>query len=214
MVEDPPPKEEERREYFLVSDKLHLVPAPKAAEPAAPQPAEEKKPEPPPPAHATPQPSAQEPVNPWLAPNPTANPASGPAQHIYYTYMPRYSNVAAPPPQDPTPAPQPALPAPIYQPQLEIAVSSQPIPEPTKIWYGSTKAEVDKQNHVMAVKSGAYQPIQSMSTGPSSSQQFWCRELDGSYTLRTTTDIYTSCQPGNWYTAETGYPYFVRARVG
>ena len=79
------------------------IPAPKAAEPAAPQPAEEKKPEPPPPAHATPQPSAQEPVNPWLAPNPTANPASGLAQHIYYTYMPRYSNVAAPPPQDPTP---------------------------------------------------------------------------------------------------------------
>lgn len=45
---------------------------------------------------------------------------------------------------------------------------------------------------------------------PTTNQQFYCRELDGTYTLRTMTDIETSCQPGSWHRAQTGYPYFIR----
>ena len=45
---------------------------------------------------------------------------------------------------------------------------------------------------------------------PGAGQQFWCKEPSGVYTLRTMTDIETSCQPGSWHTASTGYPYFVR----
>lgn len=45
---------------------------------------------------------------------------------------------------------------------------------------------------------------------PTTSQQFYCRELDGAYTLRTMTDIETSCKPGSWHRASSGYPYFIR----
>jgi hypothetical protein len=47
---------------------------------------------------------------------------------------------------------------------------------------------------------------------PSPDQQFWCRELDRSYTLRTMTDIMGNCQPGEWRESESGYPYFIRRK--
>ncbi|KAL8685166.1 MAG: hypothetical protein Q9218_007936 [Villophora microphyllina] len=52
-------------------------------------------------------------------------------------------------------------------------------------------------------------PPQSPQNVPAAGQ-FYCRELDGTYTLRTTTGIVASCQPGLWKTTKTGYPYFVR----
>lgn len=53
--------------------------------------------------------------------------------------------------------------------------------------------------------------MQLVPANPAAGQQFYCRELDGSYTLRTVTDIETSCQPGSWHKSSTGYPYFVRS---
>ncbi|KAL8687263.1 MAG: hypothetical protein Q9224_005203 [Gallowayella concinna] len=104
----------------------------------------------------------------------------------------------------------PVLPAPTYQPQYPLYYAGQPLPEPTKIWYGSTKAEVDAQNAALAPSVGALTPMQLVPGNPGAGQQFYCRELDGSYTLRTMTDIGNSCQPGTWKTAPTGFPYFIR----
>ncbi|KAL8831244.1 MAG: hypothetical protein Q9191_000964 [Dirinaria sp. TL-2023a] len=41
--------------------------------------------------------------------------------------------------------------------------------------------------------------------------EFYCRELDGSWSLRTCTDIVTNCQPGFWQTnAKSGWPVYYR----
>ncbi|KAL9598283.1 MAG: hypothetical protein Q9219_004584 [cf. Caloplaca sp. 3 TL-2023] len=105
---------------------------------------------------------------------------------------------------------QPVLPAPTYQPQYPMYYAGQPQLEPTKIWYGSTKAEVDAQNAALAQTVGAFKPMEFVPANPTPGQQFYCRELDGTYTLRTVTDIETSCQPGSWHRASSGYPYFIR----
>jgi hypothetical protein len=43
-------------------------------------------------------------------------------------------------------------------------------------------------------------------------QQFWVRDLDGSYELKTPTQIRDTCQPGSWKTGSSGFPYYVRER--
>jgi len=46
---------------------------------------------------------------------------------------------------------------------------------------------------------------------PTPQTQYYCKELDGSYTLRSTNEIMNSCQPGHWMkAAATGLPYFIR----
>lgn len=41
--------------------------------------------------------------------------------------------------------------------------------------------------------------------------EFYCRELDGSWSLRTCTDIVKNCQPGFWQTnAKSGWPVYYR----
>ncbi|KAL8980187.1 MAG: hypothetical protein Q9205_004661 [Flavoplaca limonia] len=107
---------------------------------------------------------------------------------------------------------RPAQPAYAYQPQAPLYYAGHPIPEPAKIWYGSTKAEVDAQNGALAQGVGAYKPMNLVPANPGASQQFWCKELNDCYTLRTMTDIETSCQPGSWHTSSVGYPYFIRSK--
>lgn len=104
-------------------------------------------------------------------------------------------------------------PAPTYHPQAPLFYAGHPQPEPTRVWYGSTKAEVDAQNAALAQDVGAYKPMELIPANPTAGQQFYCRELDGTYTLRTMTDIETACQPGAWHRASTGYPYFIRNKA-
>ncbi|KAI4197646.1 MAG: hypothetical protein LQ350_005801 [Teloschistes chrysophthalmus] len=189
-------------------------------------------------ANQTPQ--TQQPVNPWHSPAPNtqaSNPTPQTASTTF-VYHPRYGSgsppAAQPKPAEPVnpwkaPAPeadkastfhamsfarQSLQPAPVappaYQPFVGPYYVGHPSPEPANVWLGSTKAQVDAQNAALAQNVGAYQPIQLVPAAATTGQQFYCRELDGSYTLRTTTDIETSCQPGIWQTARTGYPYFVR----
>ncbi|KAL9587259.1 MAG: hypothetical protein Q9203_003581 [Teloschistes exilis] len=168
-------------------------------------------------ANQTPQ--TQLPVNPWHNPalstqasNPTPQTTS-----TTFVYHPR-SGSGSPPASQPNPpepvnpwkapAPRPALVAPpAYQPFVHIG---HPPPEPAHVWLGSTKAQVDAQNAAIAQNVGAYQPVQLVPAAAAPTQHFYCRELDGSYTLRTRTDIETSCQPGAWHMAKTGWPYFIR----
>ena len=100
----------------------------------------------------------------------------------------------------------------VYQPQCPTYyVAAQPVPEPVKTnyWYGASTAEVDKQNIEIAQATGVTKPVQLI---PSADQQFYVKEFDGSWTLRTTTDIMGSCQPGQWAYAQGGYPFFVRKK--
>lgn len=76
---------------------------------------------------------------------------------------------------------------------------------------GPTKKEVEAQNAKIAEKVGATKPAQLIPYEAVNGQQWWVRELDGSFTLRTTNDIMENCQPGRWTYASAGYPYFVRA---
>lgn len=56
-------------------------------------------------------------------------------------------------------------------------------------------------------------PTQLAPYKPADGQQFWCKELDGSWTLRTHTDIVMGeVSPGHWERhATSGYFYWVRA---
>ncbi|KAL8851213.1 MAG: hypothetical protein Q9221_003844 [Calogaya cf. arnoldii] len=153
-------------------------------------------------------------VNPWLvpapqpapAPAPAPTPAPAPAGNVFY-YYPRYDS--QPRPAAPI---NPWLPAPTYQASAPYYYAGHPIPEPAKIWYGPTKAEVDAQNAALAQGVGAYTPMNLVPANPGAGQQFWCKELNDCYTLRTMTDIETSCQPGSWHTSAVGYPYFIRTK--
>lgn len=53
-------------------------------------------------------------------------------------------------------------------------------------------------------------PMQLVPQVPSPNDEYYCRELDSSYTLRTVTAIMRDCQPGYWDRAKSGYPYWVR----
>ena len=113
-----------------------------------------------------------------------------------------------------------------YAPQADYYYSSYPVghsayikaPEPAAVapapatiaWNGPTKAEVDARNYAMAEASGATKPRQLVPLNSSPTQQYYVRELDGSYTLRTAGDIHTNLTAGYWqYHPESGYPYYV-----
>lgn len=102
------------------------------------------------------------------------------------------------------------------QPPAQLYYAAAPVAEPVKhnFWYGGTKAEVDAQNAAIAQASGATKPVQLIPQGGTASSQYYCRELNGSYTLRTTTEIMETLQPGYWqYANPGGYPYWVRTNA-
>ncbi|MCJ1473503.1 hypothetical protein MMC13_002154 [Lambiella insularis] len=104
----------------------------------------------------------------------------------------------------------------IYQPQYyhpqPVAVPKAPSPKPKEhvYWYGSTREEVDAQNE--AIHRAHAKPIPLVPYKPSPDQQFYCRELDNSYSLRSPTDIEENCKPGYWQMGSEGYPYFIRQK--
>lgn len=61
-----------------------------------------------------------------------------------------------------------------------------------------------------AIMAANAKPQQLVPYKPDDNQQFWCRELDGSYTLRTAKDIQEELQPGYWQRGAKEVPYFVR----
>lgn len=104
----------------------------------------------------------------------------------------------------------------IYAAPAATYYAARPAPEPVKTnyWHGGSKTEVDMQKIEIAQATGVTKPVQLIPHGTSTDQQFYVKELDGSWTLRTTTDIMGSCQPGRWEYAQGGYPFFVRKKKG
>lgn len=61
-----------------------------------------------------------------------------------------------------------------------------------------------------AIHDAHAQPRQLAPYEPSTYQQFYCRELNGSYSLRTAREIQEDLQPGYWQAGSKGVPYFIR----
>ena len=78
------------------------------------------------------------------------------------------------------------------------------------VWHGNTKEEMARQNQVIAQNVGANKPTKVVPPEATDAQQFWCRELDGAYTLRSKQTIQQALQPGHWAVAKEGHAYFVR----
>ena len=79
---------------------------------------------------------------------------------------------------------------------------------------GSTPAEIAAQNAQIAQMLGVSLPAnnQLIPYKPSTNPQFWCKELDGSWTLREQNDLITGdIGAGAWERHPTsGYHYYVR----
>jgi hypothetical protein len=80
---------------------------------------------------------------------------------------------------------------------------------------GSTPAEIAAQNAALAAMLNVPLPggNQLIPFKPSANPQFWCKELDGSWSLREQNDfVMGDIGPGAWERHPTsGYHYFVRA---
>ena len=76
--------------------------------------------------------------------------------------------------------------------------------------HGPTKEEFGM--HHRAFYEEMARPHQFVPYKAEAEEQFWCRELDNSYTLHTMNDILNNLQPGVWQTGSSGYPYFVREK--
>ncbi|TPX23888.1 hypothetical protein DIZ76_013231 [Coccidioides immitis] len=133
----------------------------------------------------------EEPKKQWfmIEPGDTMYPAAGGQQQAQVQFVP--------------PAQQ------TYQSPAPMAPAAQAHPGAVP-WQGATRAEIDAQNIAIAKATGATRPQSLVPYKPAEGQQWWCREVDGTYTLRTTNDIMENLQPGKWIYSSTGFPYFVR----
>ncbi len=90
----------------------------------------------------------------------------------------------------------------------------QQMPNAPAFFVGATAAEMQAQNAILAANltAGQSQPTMLAPYKPGSSPQFWCKELDGSWTLREYNDTLKSdFPPGRWERHGTsGYYYYVR----
>lgn len=75
---------------------------------------------------------------------------------------------------------------------------------------GASRAEIDAQNAAIHAQTAATKPVQMVPYKPEPGQQFYVRELDGLWTLRTMNEIMKDLQPGKWEKGDSGYPYFIR----
>ena len=98
-----------------------------------------------------------------------------------------------------------------YNAQLAAA------PQAPYYFVGSTPAEIQAQNAYIAANLMQMPqiPSQLVPFKPGSSQQFWVKELDGSWTLREHNDVIVGeLGAGHWERhATSGYYYYVRHPV-
>ncbi len=97
--------------------------------------------------------------------------------------------------------------------------SQQPVyaPPPTMQYVAQPNAYVGHQMLYQPAPAPAQIEEKKAEPGPSPfgnpNTEFYCRELDGSWQLRTLSDIMKNCQPMFWQTHETsGWPVFYRQR--
>jgi hypothetical protein len=157
------------------------------------------------------------------APEPPKEPAKKEGPQVY-RYKPNYDN-----PQPAQPVVQPAMQyqyagqllIPLsqiasgsyaYSPFMAPAQAPAPAAAPnnTYVYQGATKSQINAQNASIAQASGSNQPTMLVPYKAKGTQDWWVRELDGTWTLRSTTTIQDALQPGYWCYGEGGVPCFVR----
>lgn len=88
------------------------------------------------------------------------------------------------------------------------------MPNAPAYFVGATAAEVQAQNQILAMNMAAVgqPPSQLAPYKPSAGQQFWCKELDGSWTLREHNDVVMGeLGQGHWERHPTsGYYFYVK----
>ena len=78
---------------------------------------------------------------------------------------------------------------------------SQPAAEPTNFNYNQG---LTSQGH------GGFNQFQLVPQNANPDNEYFCRELDGTWTVRTVNTIMNHLNPGQWAHSDTGYPYWVR----
>ncbi|KAI9767012.1 MAG: hypothetical protein M1840_005971 [Geoglossum simile] len=109
----------------------------------------------------------------------------------------------------PAQAPAPAS-APPVAPAVAPIAAPPAVPANTHIYQGATRSQVDAYNASIAQANGANQPTMLTPYKAKPTQDWWVRELDGTWTLRNTNAIHNHLQPGYWCYGEGGVPCFVR----
>lgn len=126
----------------------------------------------------------------------------------YMSYTsPQYATAAPGYPSQPS-STWPGYPYPTYA----SGSGSTTLPDGTTLFLGKTKEEVQYENEIIADRTGANKPIQMAPFKPHKGQQFWCRELDGTWTLRNLNETMDLLQPGKWETSASGHAVFIRQK--
>ena len=90
--------------------------------------------------------------------------------------------------------------------------SSQLAAGPNNFSYyqGLTTQQVNDRNVSRALNHGGFNQVQLVPQNASPDNKYICRELDGSFTLRTVNTIMNSLKPGQWAYNPNGDLYWVR----
>ncbi|KAI9841132.1 MAG: hypothetical protein M1837_000976 [Sclerophora amabilis] len=179
--------------------RLAAPPTPAPA-PAVPVPA----PAPAPVGHAMHRykPSAPQPPAVAQAPAPAQRAANPPAQPAASPAAPRAANLAVNR-YRPAAAPQaPAAPQAIQAPQAQQVVQA-PAPRGSAqnpfIYQGKTRAQVEAQNHARFLAATHNRPTPQLApVGATNSQHWYVKELNGTFTWKSTNTILQTCMPGEW----------------
>ena len=78
-------------------------------------------------------------------------------------------------------------------------------------WYGRTAAEVERDDAVLASKSGANEPT-PFKPDAKPDDQFWVVDTDGARMVRSFYEIENVHKPGKWYSSGQGNLYFVKEK--
>lgn len=97
-------------------------------------------------------------------------------------------------------------------PQQASGMGATTLPDGTSLFLGKTKEQVMWENQQIANNTGANDAVQMVPYKAAAGQQFWCRELDGSWTLRTVNETMTDLQPGYWDKGQSGHAVFIRQK--
>lgn len=122
----------------------------------------------------------------------------------------------------------PVIAAPAPTAATTAAPKKEP-PAPPIFWYGNTTAEVNAQNAAIAATKGVVpgasaasastaaaaaapsgKPSQLVPFKQEDEPQYWCRELEGDWTLRTVEEIDRECKLGFWTYTNEGHPFYTR----
>lgn len=105
---------------------------------------------------------------------------------------------------------QPGYPS-THSPMTYNYASSSPVAETGHVkWYGQDTTATTAAHHKPQGEGVKMIPL--MPTTPDPKQQFYCKELDGSFSLRTVDDIGKNAGPGFWQYGSSGWPFFTRTK--